>query len=82
MVGKVIAQIIKCYQNKEQSPEFFIVYNEIASFSLFDLCLTCTQHENENKRPMGHIAHLKKQFKSINTYNYIITLIDIGKKTL
>ena len=23
---------------------------------------------------MGHIAHLRKQFKSINTYDYIITL--------
>ena len=30
---------------------------------------------NNNKRPMGHIAHLRKQFKSINTYDYIITLI-------
>ena len=28
-----------------------------------------------NKRPMGHIAHLRKQFKLINTYDYIITLI-------
>ena len=28
-----------------------------------------------NKRPMGNIAHLRKQFKSINTYDYIITLI-------
>ena len=27
------------------------------------------------KRPMDHIAHLRKQFKSINTYDYIITLI-------
>ena len=24
---------------------------------------------NKNKRPMGHIAHLKNQFKSINTYD-------------
>ena len=24
---------------------------------------------------MGHIAHQRKQFKSINTYDYIITLI-------
>ena len=24
------------------------------------------------KRPMGHIPHLRKQFKSINTYDYII----------
>ena len=35
-----------------------------------------------NKRPMGHIAHLRKQFKSINTYDYIITTIKRRKKTL
>ena len=29
---------------------------------------------------MGHIAHLRKQFKSINTYDYIITLIKRRKK--
>ena len=34
----------------------------------------------ENKRPMGHIAHLRKQFKSINTYDNIITLIKKRKK--
>ena len=32
-----------------------------------------------NKRPMGHITHLRNQFKSINTfaqcYDYIIRLI-------
>ena len=28
-----------------------------------------------NKRPMGYIAHLRKQYKSINTYDYIITSI-------
>ena len=33
-----------------------------------------------NKRPMGHIAHLRKQFKSINTYDNIITLIKRKKK--
>ena len=31
---------------------------------------------------MGHIVHLRKQFKSINTYDYIITLIKRRKKTL
>ena len=31
--------------------------------------------EGLNKRPMGHIAHLRKQFKSINTHDYIIMLI-------
>ena len=35
-----------------------------------------------NKRHMGHIAHLRKQFKSINTYDYIITLIKRRIKTL
>ena len=33
-----------------------------------------------NKRPMGHNAHLRKQFKSINTYDYIIMLIKRRKK--
>ena len=28
-----------------------------------------------NKRPMSHIAHLRKQFKSIHAYDHIITLI-------
>ena len=32
------------------------------------------------KRPMGHIAHLRKQFQLINTYDYIITLIKRRKK--
>ena len=35
-----------------------------------------------NKRPMGHIAHLRKQFKSINTYDYIIMFIMRRKKTI
>ena len=35
-----------------------------------------------NKRPMGHIAHLRKQFKSLNTYDYIITLIKRRKKNI
>ena len=35
-----------------------------------------------NKRPMGHIAHRRKQFKSINTYDYIITFIKRRKKIL
>ena len=35
-----------------------------------------------NKRPMGHIAHLRKQFKSINTNDFIITLIKRIKKNI
>ena len=34
-----------------------------------------TNRELQNKRPMGHIAHLRKQFQSINAYDYIKTLI-------
>ena len=29
---------------------------------------------SRDKRPMGHIAYLRKQFKSINTNDYIKTL--------
>ena len=31
---------------------------------------------------MGHIAHLRKQLKSLNKYDYIITLIQSIKKKL
>ena len=31
---------------------------------------------------MGHITHLRKQFKSINTYDYIITVIKRRKKPI
>ena len=34
----------------------------------YHICIT-------NKRPMGHITHLRNHFKSINTFDYIITLI-------
>ena len=37
---------------------------------------------NQNKRPMSQIAHLRKMFKSINTYDYIITLINRRKNPL
>ena len=41
-----------------------------------------TTTQTKNKRPMGHIAHLRKHFKSINTFDYIIhiTLIKRRKK--
>ena len=39
-----------------------------------------------NKRPMGHIAHMRNQFESINTFekssDYIITLIRRGKNPI
>ena len=31
---------------------------------------------------MGHIPHLRKQFKSINTYDYIITFIKRRKENI
>ena len=34
---------------------------------------------NLNKRPMGHIAYVRNQYKPINTYDYVITLIKRGK---
>ena len=42
----------------------------------------CWIWQMKNKRPMGHIAHLRKKLKSINTYDYIITLIKRWKKTI
>ena len=33
------------------------------------------------KTNMGHIANMRKHFKSINTYDYVITLIKRRRKT-
>ena len=46
------------------------------------LILPITYITNNNKRPMGHIAHLRKHFKSMNTYDNIITLIKRRKKNI
>ena len=35
-----------------------------------------------NKRPIGYIAHLRKQFKSLNTYFYVIIMIKRRNKQL
>ena len=48
----------------------------------YSITLISMSIEIKNKRPMGHIAHLRKQFKSINTYDYIIILIKRRKNTL
>ena len=40
------------------------------------------QYENLMFKTMGHIAHLRKQFKSINTYDYIMMLIKRRKNPL
>ena len=34
------------------------------------------------KRPMGHIVHLGKQFKSMSTYDYIIMFIKRKKNII
>ena len=52
------------------SVKWDLTYNIQCTF-----CIYCG-----NKRPMGHIAHLRKQFKSINTYDYIKTLIKRRQK--
>ena len=46
----------------------------------FTLAKISTYTVYDYKRPMGHIAHLRKQFKSQNKYDYIITLIKRRKK--
>ena len=38
--------------------------------------------QSNYKRPMGHIVYLRKQFKSINTYDFTITLIQRRKNIL
>ena len=59
-------------------------FSRLRLLRLFDKLLVPRQIANKdnkrNKRPMGHIAHLRKQFKSINTDDYIITLIKRRKK--
>ena len=44
---------------------------------------TITCENSKRKRPMGHIAHLRNKFKSINTfeqsYDYILAWIGEGK---
>ena len=57
--------------NSEEPPELNKVHLKFQSAKV-----------NTNKRPMGHIAHLRKQFKSINTYDYIITLIKRRKNNI
>ena len=42
--------------------------------------ITAATESDRNMRPIGHFAHLEKQFKSIYTYDYIIKLINRKKK--
>ena len=47
---------------------------------LGDPFFVCFIYDKINKRSTGHIAHLRKKFKSINTYDFFITLIKRRKK--
>ena len=48
----------------------------IHKVKVFKICKSArSRSQSNNKRPMGHIAHLRKKFKSLNTYDYIITMI-------
>ena len=52
----------------------YVISSTILSFisytfdSAINKDLNLTNNKKENKRPMGHIANLRKQFKSINTH--------------
>ena len=74
---KKLCIYVKCYM-------YIIVKTYLRS-------ITCSPHDEwgigsvlflPNKRPMGHIAHLRKQFKSIKTYDYIIMLIKRRKNNI
>ena len=78
-------------QHKNPNPRGHEIYNFSRPFlgHHYYTYLFCLNHALEqkedyftNKRPMGHIVHLRKQFKSINTYDYIITLIRRRKNPL
>ena len=69
--------------NHHHHHSYHYEYNDYSWTSLSSVWITisCPRIKN-NKRPMGHIAHLRKQFKSLNTYDYIITLIKRRKKNI
>ena len=54
-------------------------FRHVFNFNFTWICSNDLRLLSLNKRPMGHIAHLRKQFKSLKTYDYIIKLIK--KKT-
>ena len=62
-------------------PSFFVLIFYIFH-TLYQSSIHAPWFYPHNKRPMGHIAHLRKQFKSINTYDYIITLIKRRKNNI
>ena len=65
---QILARNIKRKQvQRAQKPHLYLIY---------------LQKNPKNKMPMGHIVHLRKQFKSIYTYDFIITLIKRGKNPL
>ena len=80
---------IRIYLNCNVNNLCFIVFSHYKNV-LIRLCEEYKKSPNpkistvswQYTQPMSHIDHLRKQFKSINTYDYIITLIKRRKKTL
>ena len=72
----------KCHIGSIFYWEVNILLQGSTSYLLVNILFSGLLSKNINKRPMGHIAHLRKQFKSINIYDYIITLIKRRKKNI
>ena len=82
---KYVCTILVLRNNMTQMNQLFqIIHNYIQSCGITRhiYCLSVLLELAICERPMGHIAHLRKQFKSINIYGYIITLIKRRKKPL
>ena len=63
--------------NRRQSANSHLTFPKNSRPS--DIANNDSLNKEKAENNMGHIAHLRKQFKSINTYEYIIRLIR-GKK--
>ena len=59
---------------------FILIFHRIKDFHF--IFISTSWFNLKNKRPMDHIAHKRKQFKSINTNDYIITLIKGRKENI
>ena len=49
---------------------FYVHFRMKSKFCMHYMQGTMVRETIYDKRPMGHIVHLRKQFKSINIYNY------------
>ena len=80
-VPQVMAQVAKSRFNKDSNPgplAYQITVKVLwpgTELMSWDILTDSHTHWHLNKVPMGHIAHLRKQFKSINTYDYITLIL-------